>query len=114
VNNDLQMRVERTADTVAIYVAGVVDFTTAPLLRHEVDAAFAGNTQRIELHFGKIELMDSSGLSVLIHAHKLAAASTKQLALSGDGDVVRRLLRRTSLDRLIKLAPEEGTEHLAA
>lgn len=114
MNSDLQMRIERKADTVAIYVAGIVDFTTAPSLRHEVDAAFAGDAQRIEVHFGKMELMDSSGLSVLIHAHKLAAASAKQLRLSGDGDVVRRLLRRTSLDRLIKLAPEEGTEHLAA
>jgi anti-sigma B factor antagonist len=115
MSSDLQMRVERRNDRIAIFIAGVVDFVNVPAFRRALDAAFAGDVGRVEIHFGKIDLMDSSGLSALIHAHKLAAASGKDLVLRGNGDVVKRLLQRTSLDRLIKITPEDdGDEHLAA
>jgi anti-anti-sigma factor len=115
MSSDLHMRVERRDDRVAIFVAGIVDFVTVPALRRELDSAFAGDACRVEIPFGTIDLMDSSGLSALIRAHKLAAVTGKELVLNGDGEVVKRLLRRTSLDRLIKITPESDSDgHLAA
>jgi anti-sigma B factor antagonist len=103
---ELLHSVERHGDTAVIYVAGVVDFATAPLLRRDIDDCAAGDATRVELHLGHIDLMDSSGLGTLIHAYKLLGARGKDLVFLGSGPVVARLLERTSLDRLIKIVPE--------
>ncbi|MGO8685218.1 MAG: STAS domain-containing protein [Thermoleophilia bacterium] len=103
---ELHHSVERHGDTAVIYVTGVVDFATAPLLRRDIDDCAAGDATRVELHLGHIELMDSSGLGTLIHAYKLFGARGKELVFLGSGPVVTRLLERTSLDRFIKIVPE--------
>jgi len=103
---DLRHIVERRGNTAAIYVAGVIDYSTAPLLRRDIDNCVTGDAARVELHLGRIELMDSSGLGVLIHAYKIMRTCGKDLVFLGNCKVVSRLLERTSLDRVIKIVPE--------
>lgn len=106
VTADLKHVIERRGDTVAIYISGVVDFATAPLLRSDIDSCAESDAAKVELHFGAIDLMDSSGLSALIHAYKTMREHGKDLAFVGREEVVARLLERTSLDRVIKIEPE--------
>ena len=106
MNVDLRHIVERHGSVAAIYLAGVVDYSTAPLLRRDIDECAGGDAGRVELHLGGVELMDSSGLGALIHAYKLVPARGKELVFLSDRGVVSRLLERTSLDRVIKIVPE--------
>ena len=106
MNVDLRHIVERHGNVAGIYLAGVVDYSTAPLLRHDIDECAGGDAGRVELHLGGVELMDSSGLGALIHAYKLVPARGKELAFLGSSGAVSRLLQCTSLDRVIKMVPE--------
>ena len=103
---DLRHIVERHGNVSAIYLAGVIDYSTASLLRRDIDECVASDADCIELHLGSIELIDSSGLGALIHAYKLVHARGKELVFLGNCRVVSRLLARTSLDRVIRIVPE--------
>ena len=113
MNVDLRHIVERHGNVAAIYLAGVIDYSTAPLLRRDIDECIASDANRVELHLGNIELIDSSGLGALIHAYKFVQARGKELVFLGGCGVVSRLLERTSLDRVIKIAPETDGRCLA-
>jgi anti-anti-sigma factor len=103
---DLGHVVERHGTVAAIYVSGVLDYSTALLLRRDIDECAAANAKRVELHLGEVGFIDSSGLGALIHAYKVVPSSGKELVFLGDSGVVSRLLKRTALDRVIKLVPE--------
>jgi anti-anti-sigma factor len=112
MNVDLRHVVERHGSVAAIYLAGVVDYSTAPLLRRDIEECAAGDAARVELHLGGIELMDSSGLGALIHAYKLVPSCGKELVFLGNCGVVSRMLECTSLDRVIKIVPETNGRRL--
>ena len=112
MNVDLRHVVERNGNVAGIYLDGVVDYSTAPLLRHDIDECAGGDAGRVELHLGGVELMDSSGLGALIHAYKLVPARGKELVFLGSSGAVSRLLECTSLDRVIKMVPETEKRRL--
>jgi len=89
-----------------VRLAGTVDVKTAPALRAEltelINAAGQGAELRVDL--GEVSLVDSSGLSTLVGAHRLAAAKDARLLLTGLPDHVTRMLSVTGLDELLDLA----------
>jgi anti-sigma B factor antagonist len=103
--DDVRLSVTTEGDVVTVSVDGNLDYYTAPLLRREIDVVMSGPATVIEVHLGAINIIDSSGLSALICAYKLSRARGKELILRGEADTVTRLLRRTSLDRVIPLHP---------
>lgn len=102
---DVRLTISVEQGLVALHVDGNLDYCTAPLVRDKIDRALAGSERLVEVRLGAINVIDSSGLSVLIYAYKLARARGKELALRGEADTVARLLHRTSLDRVIPLQP---------
>jgi anti-sigma B factor antagonist len=107
-NQDVRFSVVTEADFTAVCVDGNLDYYTAPSFRQQVDAALQTEAGTIEVRLGAINIIDSSGLSVLVYAYKLARARGKELVLRGEADTVARLLHRTSLDRVIPLRPLKG------
>ena len=103
--DDIRVSVTTEGDVVSVSVEGSLDYYTAPLLRDEIERVTGGPATVIEVRLGAINVIDSSGLSVLIYAYKLARARGKELALRGEAGTVARLLHRTSLDRVIPLQP---------
>ena len=101
--DDVRLSVATEGGLVAVSVDGNLDYYTAPLLRLKIAAAVDTPAEIIEVRLGAIDVIDSSGLSALVCAYKLARARRKQLVLRGEADAVARLLRRTSLDRVIPL-----------
>ena len=97
---------QRHGNVTSLYLSGVLDYSTAPLLRHDIDECAAGDSDRVEIHLGGIELIDSSGLGALLHAYKIIRARGKELVFLGNCRAVSRQLERTSLDRFIKIVPE--------
>lgn len=103
--DDVRLTVTADDDLVAVSVDGNLDYYTAPLFRQQIDVAMESQAKAIEVRLGAINIIDSSGLSVLIYAYKLSRARGKELILRGEADTVARLLHRTSLDRVIPLRP---------
>lgn len=89
-----------------VRLAGAVDVQTAPALRAEltelINAAGQGAELRVDL--GEVSILDSSGLSTLVGAHRLAEAKDARLLLTGLPHHVSRMLNITGLDELLDLA----------
>jgi anti-sigma B factor antagonist len=91
---------------VTMRLAGAVDVDTAPALRAEltdlINAAGQGTELRLDL--GEVTVLDSSGLSTLVGAHRQAVAKEARLTLTGLPDHVARILHITGLNYLLNLA----------
>ena len=109
--DDLRLAVATHDDVAAITVEGNLDFSTSAALRDAVDRCADSTAHHVELRFGHIGLMDSSGLGALVYAHKLLHQRGKDFVLLGDDAVVKRLLKRTSLDRVFRLRPLGAPDH---
>ncbi|GII66966.1 hypothetical protein Skr01_70510 [Sphaerisporangium krabiense] len=91
------------ADAVVVAVEGELDLFTAPFLRDEVREAILQDANRLVLDLDKLSFMDSSGLSVLIEAWRLATGEGGGVSLAAPQPPVARILRTTGLDRRIKV-----------
>ena len=89
-----------------VRLAGTVDVDTAPALRAElaelIGTASPGTELSVDL--GGVSVLDSSGLSTLVRAHRMAAARDVRLTLTGLPRHVTRILNITGLDLLLNLA----------
>ncbi len=89
-----------------VRLAGAVDVETAPALRAElaelISTASPGTELSVDL--SGVSVLDSSGLSALIRAHRMAAAKDARLTLTGLPDHVARMLNITGLDLLLNLS----------
>ncbi len=82
-----------------ISVAGEVDLATAPQLEHAVSAV-TDITAGMIIDFTAVGFLSSTGLSVLIAAHKRTAG---RIVLVATGNAVLRSLQTTHLDSLISV-----------
>jgi anti-anti-sigma factor len=97
---DANLAVTMQADPVGpclITVAGELDYHTGPKLRACLDDAPCRSGLVLDL--SGITYCDSTGVSVLVHAHRRTEAAGAMLALAGAAPEVFRLLSLTGLDR---------------
>ncbi|MBB5776949.1 MULTISPECIES: STAS domain-containing protein [Nonomuraea] len=101
----MKLRLARHAlgDAVVVAVEGELDLFTAPFLRDEVRDAIKQDSARLVLDLQQLSFMDSSGLSVLIEAWRLATGEGGGVSLAAPQAPVARILRTTGLDRRIKV-----------
>jgi anti-sigma B factor antagonist len=104
----MKLRLARRAlgDAVVVAVEGELDLFTAPFLRDEVREAIKQDGATLVLDLGALSFMDSSGLSVLIEAWRLATSEGGGVSLACPQAPVARILRTTGLDRRIKVYPD--------
>ncbi|MET8141646.1 STAS domain-containing protein [Sphaerisporangium sp. NPDC005288] len=104
----MKLRLARRAfgDAVVVAVEGELDLFTAPFLRDEVRDAIKQDSSRLVLDLASLSFMDSSGLSVLIEAWRLATGEGGGVSLAAPQAPVARILRTTGLDRRIKVYPD--------
>jgi len=99
-----------TTNGSAVLLSGDLDMQTAPSLLAEltdlIGAANAGDEVRVDL--GGVTLVDSSGLSVLVDAHKLAVAGGARLLLAALPQHMERTLGVTGLSEVLEIAPDAG------
>lgn len=104
----MKLRLARRALGAAVVVAveGELDLFTAPFLRDEVREAIKQDGSTLVLDLAALSFMDSSGLSVLIEAWRLATSEGGGVSLAAPQAPVARILRTTGLDRRIKVYPD--------
>lgn len=105
-NDQLHIRVEALDDRWVIDLDGELDPHTAPLLQRELDRALAMGANRVILELEGLRFIDSSGLRVLVSAHRLLAGREGTLVLAHPTETTSRLLEITGL--LDRLEIEDG------
>jgi anti-sigma B factor antagonist len=98
--SDLRWETRRDGGTVTVAVLGELDLTGAEALDREVRRV-EEQAERLVIDLRALEFVDSSGVKVLIDAHRRAVAANRGLrVLPGQGQPARvlRLLEVTSLD----------------
>jgi anti-sigma B factor antagonist len=84
-----------------IYVAGELDFHTAPALRKEILALLNDGVNRLVLDVGQLDFIDSSGLSVIIAGFKRYKESGGELILRSLTERTRRVLEVSGLNKVL-------------
>ena len=95
--DQLDVRVEEGPSSAVIYLDGELDPHTAPLLQQELDRLVGQGTTTIVLDMGALRFIDSSGLRVVISAHRSLRDADGSLALRSPSETARRLLEITGL-----------------
>ena len=100
----LTVEVASQGDEVVLVLVGELDPHTAPILRAAIDDAVTDNTSSLVLDVAGLQFIDSSGLRVIISAHKVMDEQGGRLVLRAPTDNTRRLLEITGLADHVDLA----------
>jgi anti-sigma B factor antagonist len=99
-----------------IRLSGPLDVSQAMQLREVLGEQIDGPDARILVDLGDVPLIDSSGIGVMVSAHRRADGAGASFALAGAGATVARVFSMTRTDKLLRVYPdvEQGLEALRA
>lgn len=90
-----------------ISLVGRLSAATVADVRAALGAAIDGGAGDLVVDIGQVDLVDASGLGVLVGAHRLALRSERRLVLRTVPKRVERLLAITHLNRVLSTQPVE-------
>ena len=91
-------------------VAGEIDLYTAPRLHGELATALAGQgPAMIVVDMSQVEFCDSTGMNVLLAAHRRAREGGGDLQLAGPRPAVRKVLQLTGLETVFTVLDDTAT-----
>jgi anti-sigma B factor antagonist len=93
---------------VVVSVRGDVDLVSSPGLLRVLEAALQTNPH-LEIDFSDLNFIDSSGLSVLVEAHRAAGSEGGEVVLRNPTPMLSRLLDITRLESLLVVKSSETT-----
>jgi anti-sigma B factor antagonist len=96
---ELKVSTRSQGDSVIVALAGEIDLYTAPRLQSELAAALAsGEPSRLVVDMSAVEFCDSTGMNVLLAAHRRATEQGGSLELGAPRPAVRKILQVTGLE----------------
>ena len=87
----------------ALCLRGEIDVHTAPVLRDRLSEVVKQGEERIAVHLDEVTFMDSTGLGVLVGAHKAQRARGGVFELVCSEPRMLRLIELTGLDRVFTI-----------
>jgi anti-sigma B factor antagonist len=90
----------RTNGTAVVAVTGEVDLYTAPRLWDALDSAIAATPRQLIVDLSGVTFLDSSGLNVLVRAHKKLRPISGSVVVRGAGEQVYKALDLTKLNKV--------------
>ncbi|MGC3001958.1 STAS domain-containing protein [Streptomyces sp. G35A] len=87
----------------ALAVAGDLDYTNAPRLRHAAQAAAPPAGRFLVVDLSELGFCDSSGITALIAVRNHAVAAGSEMVLVAVPATTRRLLHMTGLDQVFDI-----------
>lgn len=102
--------VEATASGDVITLTGPLGVTTAADVRGLLHTAIDTGRGDVVLHLEHAEVVDSTGLGLIVEAHRRAGRHGRRVVIADATPRMHRLLRRTRLHRIIETAPRETRE----
>lgn len=91
-----------------VSVEGRLSAATVAELRAVLVTAADKGSGDLVLDLGGIEIIDASGLGVLVGAHRLAERRDRRLVLRNVPERIERLLAATRLNRILAVEPALG------
>jgi len=88
---------------VVLVLSGELDPHTAPTLRQAVDGAVVDGTRTLVFDLGGLSFVDSSGLRVIIAAHREMAERGGRFILRSPSATTRRILDITGLSSHVEV-----------
>jgi anti-sigma B factor antagonist len=112
----LPLAVERTSrDGVDVLsVEGEVDVATAPRLLSALNDAVAEAVRSVIIDLTSVGFMDSTGLALLINAHRRLTARRKGFAVVCPAGPLRRVFELTDMVDTLHVCPDRETATAAA
>jgi anti-sigma B factor antagonist len=102
----LVIRTLRRGEAQVVQLAGELDVEGAPLSRRALRRACAGDQHTIFLDLGGLTFMDSSGVHMIIEAHRRLSDDDRELVIVRAPRHVRRLLELCGLTRILHLSDD--------
>lgn len=97
----LNVRSERDGVVHTISVSGELDLATSPEVERELQRVEATDAESIVLDLSELTFMDSTGVRLIVQAHRRLRADTNRLALLRGPAAVQRVLELSGVsDRL--------------
>jgi anti-sigma B factor antagonist len=93
--NDQTSRITIESDAGQLNIIGVVDSHTAPELAEAIDGSGLDHDLRLDL--SAVDFIDSSGLRIVVNAHRELEGAGHRLVVTRASDAVTRLLEITGL-----------------
>ena len=101
---DLSLSTRSEGDRTVVVVGGEIDVYTAPKLQSELTSALAGGkSAHIVVDMSAVEFCDSTGMNVLLAAHRLATERGGDLTLAAPRASVRKILEVTGLESVFTI-----------
>jgi anti-sigma B factor antagonist len=95
---ELKVTTRSQGDHTVISVAGEIDLYTAPRLQSELMTALTASPARLIVDMSRVDFCDSTGINVLLAAHRQARERGGELQLAGPGSATRKVLQVTGLE----------------
>jgi anti-sigma B factor antagonist len=112
--NEFNVELSGDDHAIVLSVTGELDLATSPELEAALERAATG-PELLILDLRGVSFMDSTGLSLLVKAHRRAQESQRRLAVVRGGAQVQRLLTLTGVAERLTLidSPEQlsGADH---
>jgi anti-sigma B factor antagonist len=98
-NDELSIDLKREdgGETVVLNVRGSMDIATSPTVRAAISEAIGGGANDLIVDLSRLDFLDSTGLGVLIGAHRRTAENNGSLRLVVREGPISRLLNITGL-----------------
>jgi len=96
-----------------VQLASRLDASNAPKVREELDSLMNRGRNLLALNLNGVSFVDSSGLSVFVHAVKSARAAGGNVNLIHPSPAVRSVLELTRLSRIMEIWDDEPSAVLA-
>ena len=100
--------------TVIVALAGEVDVTSTPLLRRELLRVSDAGAKRIVIDATDLTFIDSTGISVLVFAHRALLERGGYLEVHNAGPAVRTPLDVCGISQHLRVTPPAGEDPPAA
>jgi anti-anti-sigma factor len=88
-------------DAVELGLSGDLDMSATFALEPVLDRVLAQDPRRLVLDLGGVPFVDSSGLGLLIATHERASRAGVDMAISGAGPEIQRVIHIAGLDDLL-------------
>ena len=95
---ELKVTTRSQGDHAVVSVSGEIDLYTAPRLQSELMTALSRSPARLIIDMSGVEFCDSTGINVLLAAHRQARERGGELQLAGPGSATRKVLQVTGLE----------------
>jgi anti-sigma B factor antagonist len=88
-------------------VAGEIDLYPAPKLHSELTSALAASRPvRLVVDMTRVDFCDSTGMNVLLAAHRRAREAGGDLQLAGPRPAIRKVLQVTGLESVFSVVDD--------